>query len=264
MAETPDNGHREPCFQAPWELIETSLQALLNMMTGLTLVMIGLILALISPALAAQPVAPEGGSDNHWLWITQLLSLLAIGVLLLIRKFRAPAAQGQSSEQKTSAVKRPELTIEPERRIGPQELARQLETRLKQCRSHQEDFGLICLALDNDIPNQAGYNRAALHETLASIARSRAVRLLAFDNGEFMIMAHGLLPDQVQTIAEDFREAVADLALSADKGLITASLGVYSGPVRQDSNPQGLVKAVHEQLEIARERGGNRVECRFD
>jgi GGDEF domain-containing protein len=223
----------------------------------------GLGSSLISPAVWAQISVPAPRLGHL---VSAALITLAVVILILtqLRRHRTVLQSRSGRRQNASGSdRRP-----PARTAGAalEEtdhplILEAIGACIRRSRREGGDLGVIRLRLDATLDDTDRYSRAAIDETLMSIARMRAARLFLIGPDDYLLLLSGELPDQARRIAEDFREGVVDLALTARGIPLTASIGLYSGPVDAGSGAQHFIDCAEAQLRIARKRGGNRVEA---
>jgi GGDEF domain-containing protein len=226
----------------------------------------GLCLILASPAVSAQLSVPAPRT-GHLVAIALITLVLVIMILTYLRRHRASIKPGTGRRPIASTSDRGSPPGAGSVALEETDHSRILEAVgacLRQSRREGSDLSVIRLGLDADLGPTDRYALAAINETLISIARMRAVQLFLLGPGDYLLLFSGELPDQAHRIAEDFRDGLADLALTAHGGPLTASLGLCSGPADAGSSARNFIDCADAQLQIARKRGGNRVEARQD
>jgi len=223
----------------------------------------GLAASLISPAVSAQMSAPV---PQFGQLVSVSLFTLALVILILtyLRRHKGAvttttgrrpdgtgSARGSSSSTGFEAVEETDHPL----------ILEAIGASLRRSRREGSDLSVVRLRLDIDLDDSDRYSRNAINETLLSIARMRAARLFLLGPDDYLLLFSGELPDQAYRIAEDFREGVVDLALTAQGMPLTASIGLCSGPVDAKSGAQHFIDCADAQLRMARKRGGNRVEA---
>jgi|GEM_PF-3589260 len=244
----------------PWEIDAFRHHALGRMMVGLCLSLLGVVLGLVSPTVAAQ--TDYAAPDVVQLGAIGVVAMTLVLVLLaLLRKNGQRATNRQHNGHNLSVHERSSAsTAGGFKPLSDPEILRQVAEQFDRCRNQQDYLGVLRIGLDHDAEPESGYAAAALRETVASIAKSRGGLLLPAENGDFVVTLCGDLPDQTQEISDDFREAVSDLALSGTNGLITVSVGLFIARPEGECRAEHYLERASEMLEQARHRGGNRVE----
>lgn len=244
----------------PWELDASRHHALGRMLAGLCLSLLGIVLGLVSPAVAAQ--SDYAAPDVVQLGAVGVVAMTLVLVLLaLLRKNGRRATNRQHGGHNLSVHERTSASgTSAFKPLGDTEILRQVAEQFDRCRNQQDYLGVLRIGLDHDAEPESGYAAAALRETVASIAKSRGGLLLPAENGDYVVALGGDLPDQTLEISDDFREAVSDLALSGTNGLITVSVGLFIARPEGECRAEHYLERASEMLEQARSRGGNRVE----
>lgn len=255
MAQSTNN-----IYCPPWEVDAFRHHALGRMMAGLCLSLLGIVLGLVSPTVAAQ--GDYAAPDVVQLGAIGVVAMTLVLVLLaLLRKSGQRATNRQhrghnlSVHEHSSASSAGAFTP-----LNDPEILRQLREQFDRCRNQQDYLGVLRIGLDHDTEPESSYAAAALRETIASIAKSRGGLLLPAENGDFVVTLCGDLPDQAMEISDDFREAVSDLALSGTNGLITISVGLFIARPEGECQAEHYLERAADKLDLARNRGGNRVE----
>ncbi len=244
----------------PWEVDACRHHALGRMMAGLCLSLLGVVLGLVSPTVAAQ--SDYAAPDVIQLGAIGVVAMTLVLVLLaMLRKNGQRATNRQHGGHNLSVQKHfsadEASAFKP---LNEPEILRQVREQFDRCRNQQDYLGVLRIGLDHDTEPESSYAAAALRETIASIAKSRGGLLLPAENEDFVVALCGDLPDQTLEISDDFREAVSDLALSGTNGLITISVGLFIARPEGECRAEHYLERAAERLDLARSRGGNRVE----
>ncbi len=244
----------------PWEIEAIQHHALGRMMAGLAMCMLGLILGLVSPTVAAQ--SDYAAPDAIHLGVIGVIAMALVLVLLAwLRKNgqrapnRQPDGRNMSVGQRQPGADSSTFTLLDETAI-----LRRVGEHFDRCRNQQDYLGVLRIGLDQNAKPESSYAATALRETIASLSKSRGAILLPAANEEFVVVLPGDLPDQALQICDDFREAVADLALVGSNGLMTTSVGLFVARPEVECRAEYFLERSAAALERARGRGGNRVE----
>ncbi|MBS3766429.1 GGDEF domain-containing protein [Candidatus Bipolaricaulota bacterium] len=137
------------------------------------------------------------------------------------------------------------------------------EKTLSQAQRHSHPLSLVMLDLDNFKDINDTYGHDAGDEVLSALGdllerETREEDLAARIGGEeFAVLLTQADPEQARSYAERLRERINRLEVESVSGEISGSLGIST--MKQDDDPESLMKRADRALYKAKDNGRNRV-----
>ncbi len=261
-----DDARTVPPASMAASALEQRRQALGGMMLGLFTTWAAFLLALVSPALAA-PAQTSASSDVIGYFLLPLLILLALACLYLVARGlrETGAAEGQSNSPKTSASEPSDGQLGPAAvpEASAVQVSHQLQDALRRSARQGSPLAMLMICAD---PGERALDPTfaeAMARTVTGLSHARAGRPLRIDRSRFLVLFANTPLDTAMASAEDYRQAVSDMGLSeADNSdaAITVSVALLACHPGFDDRAETWLNQAAEAIELARARGGNRVE----